>query len=1086
MLRDKGFVLSLIVLTGLAGLFWAGSRYPALDQKAMMAGETDLAALGFDILLLVTPDTPTVSRILFTSVNWMYTNWKGMTFGVLFAAGVMCLISRLPGNCSNGLSGSLLGMAVGAPLGVCVNCATPIGRGMHESGMRPETSLAAMMSSPTLNFIVLTMIFSLLPLYMALLKVCLTLIFLLVVMPLLVRWLVPDGSAVLMDDSVDIVSDDECLTTSQPPHDISSWRNAVSWLLLHFATSLWFIIRRTAPLMILAGFLGAAAVTMLPLDSIIDLLPASGRIAVVASLFAVAAFGLFLPVPMAFDVLMTVTLLASGLHARYAMVLLFTLGIYSIYPCLVVARSHSWRLASGLAGALLILGMASGAVAHYCDKYQSNRNQELIVQINYEYTIAQLKKSPSQRTEWPLRGRSCESSSQAWQPQCMKPTATPLNGRIVHQAGGLTVSGVPHENVENPQSDRWFQRIPGPEMGLDEPVSWSAYKSMQPFSEYRFIAAGDVHNDGWQDVLVGSDPSYGGFSLYANQHGKSFVRQQIDIPELAQMFLCNGALVDMNNDGWLDICVSAWRHGIFVITSEQGQFRAENCRRLPLPEKTVLVSSLAFGDLERDGDLDLIAGRWTGGLVGSSGNLKKGKIEGPEWSRNLIVWQEDYGQFRCTPLPAQPGETLSTLLSDINQDGHADLICGNDFDEPDMFYLGQGGGKFKMLRRDDGIIPLSTQFTMSVTSRDLNNDLQPELYLAQIAYQDRARTRELSDKWVAEHTSEPERRQVTLNQLIKSAASRRDPGPLLTIDDPADRRLAGIDYLLKQWNRKARGSDTRHETTAELLASLGLTTESDLGFHSITVLTAPRQHMAQQQVSMAIPQLRQQNVLLVAGDDGAYENKAEQFGLAHADWAWNSKFADLDNDEFSDLLVVNGWSGNEERESNLLFRNQQGSRFVDQTESAGLTDHAATSAYCYVDYDNDGDIDIISVPINDGVRVFRNQSRDHHSLDVELRDDHGNRFGIGSQIIIRYGPNGSKHQMRELQASGGFLSFDPPIAHFGLAEYTQIESIEVIWSTGQRTLIEDTFPSGARYRVHRLQADTPPVRFAEQDRPQRQ
>ena len=66
-------------------------------------------------------------------------------------------------------------MAMGAPLGVCVNCAAPIAKGMYAGGARAESTLSAMVASPTLNVIVLTMLFSILPFYMAVMKIALSL-----------------------------------------------------------------------------------------------------------------------------------------------------------------------------------------------------------------------------------------------------------------------------------------------------------------------------------------------------------------------------------------------------------------------------------------------------------------------------------------------------------------------------------------------------------------------------------------------------------------------------------------------------------------------------------------------------------------------------------------------------------------------------------------------------------------------------------------------------------------------------------------------------------------------------------------------
>ena len=84
--------------------------------------------------------------------HWLQTNEKGMLFGVLLGAGLLVLLNMLQ---SRGVKSSwgntLLGMAMGAPLGVCVNCAAPIAKGVHHAGARLETTLAAMVSSPTLT-----------------------------------------------------------------------------------------------------------------------------------------------------------------------------------------------------------------------------------------------------------------------------------------------------------------------------------------------------------------------------------------------------------------------------------------------------------------------------------------------------------------------------------------------------------------------------------------------------------------------------------------------------------------------------------------------------------------------------------------------------------------------------------------------------------------------------------------------------------------------------------------------------------------------------------------------------------------------
>jgi hypothetical protein len=58
--------------------------------------------------------------------------------------------------------------------------------------------------------------------------------------------------------------------------------------------------------------------------------------------------------------------------------------------------------------------------------------------------------------------------------------------------------------------------------------------------------------------------------------------------------------------------------------------------------------------------------------------------------------------------------------------------------------------------------------------------------------------------------------------------------------------------------------------------------------------------------------------------------------------------------------------------------------------------------------------------------------------------------------------------MRELKASGGYLSFDEPSAHFGLGEFDQVERLEIHWSTGGATEIPGPFEAGHAYSIRRF------------------
>jgi len=125
------------------------------------------------------------------------------------------------------------------------------------------------------------------------------------------------------------------------------------------------------------------------------------------------------------------------------------------------------------------------------------------------------------------------------------------------------------------------------------------------------------------------------------------------------------------------------------------------------------------------------------------------------------------------------------------------------------------------------------------------------------------------------------------------------------------------------------------------------------------------------------------------------------------------------------------------------------------------------SSYSYIDYDNDGDLDIVAISSDGPIWLYTNNTQDNRGIIFELDDHKGNRTGIGSRIIIHYGKDGNKHQIREIKASGGFVSYDAPRAHFGLGKHETVSRVEVIWSTGERSELQGTFKAGHKYIIER-------------------
>jgi len=208
--------------------------------------------------------------------------------------------------------------------------------------------------------------------------------------------------------------------------------------------------------------------------------------------------------------------------------------------------------------------------------------------------------------------------------------------------------------------------------------------------------------------------------------------------------------------------------------------------------------------------------------------------------------------------------------------------------------------------------------------------------------------------------------------------------------------------------------------------------------------------------------------MLRANGNGQFENVAKQIGIETTGWSWNAKFADFDNDQWQDLYVVNGtWIRGVGTPSKFFFHNEEGKSFSEKTDEFGLQNLMLQSAYTETDIDNDGDLDILANSTSGPIWFYRNNEQKNNSIEFEFHDEIGNYFGIGNKIIIYYGKNQSLHQIREIKAGGGFLSFNAPIVHFGLGAYNKINKIEIIWSTGELTTISGNFPANTKFTIAR-------------------
>ena len=1019
-------MLSLGLVLVLAVLFWSGSRYPSLDEKAMMSGALVLEdPLSFEAVIPVDPNAGFERRVMVSTVNWIDTNKKGMTFGLLMGAAFLTFLGYLRRRSFKGpFANSLYGMFLGAPLGVCVNCAAPIAKGLYQAGSRAETTLAAMMASPTLNVVVLTMALSLLPFYIFITKLLLSLLIILVGVPLICRVIPPEKLLRTVPDKARAASAPD----AADPLVMSPREGAVSFI-KDFGRNLWFILRTTMPLMVLAGFLGALAANLVTADMLASARPGP------LTLAATAIAGTFMPVPIGFDVVVSGVLMNAGIGHGFVMTLVFTLGSFSVYSFMIVAGSVGWRAAGLLATMVMALGLLAGLGAEAYHRYETHRALEILSAPPVEGSNLESPDLPGER-------------GSAFAAQEPMPGASPTR---------ISISSEPF-NPASPGGDSLFTREEAWTIGIDHPVEFSFGDMWPPFWEGRSISSGDIDRDGDIDLVYASTRQ--GLYIYLNDGSGQFQRRELADVSLERMPIFNAVLVDVDNSGWLDLFITTYRDGMFVIPNQNGQFDPTQRRQVENRADAILALAVSFGDLNRDGWLDLAAGNWAAGWYR--------RVPGEE-SRNRIIYN-DGGRLsgaQYEDLPGIPGETLSILFSDVDGDGWQDLLVGNDFEVPDYFYFNNGQGDLQPVTYQDGRIPMTTTTTMSINSADLNADGRLDIYAGQIAgrasgISDRLRMQPI-EQYCEALARAPDREVCQRNIDIKQwyrAGNSLDPGNA--------RRCAELDGAFRDECRGMMIKDLAIQTNNPDNCALIPTSQPRIrSFCEIHFL--PTRAMTATEQDAAIRQILTRNVLLLQNEGGGFDERAEALQLEVGGWTWDVSVADFDLDGLLDVYIVNGtWVPNEVTPSNIFLRGRPDGGFEELTEASGLTDFLMTAAATTTDIDGDGDLDILTVPVNGPPILFRNNIQDARAVRFEFDDHVGNRFGIGVQASAIF--DSGVDRVREVQLGGGFMSFDDPSIVFGLGQAAQIDRILLSWPDGGRDEIEGPFRPGNNYRISRTSA----------------
>lgn len=215
--------------------------------------------------------------------------------------------------------------------------------------------------------------------------------------------------------------------------------------------------------------------------------------------------------------------------------------------------------------------------------------------------------------------------------------------------------------------------------------------------------------------------------------------------------------------------------------------------------------------------------------------------------------------------------------------------------------------------------------------------------------------------------------------------------------------------------------------------------------------------------------------------DGTFTNVSVQANMADPIQTWSSAWNDFDNDGWMDVVV--GASSSADGMHKFMHNNGDGT-FSNITAGSGLETYLGMSTeYASYDFNNDGFTDVFTpntilynngnntftahpiqmsagavgdlnndgfLDVQNGTTTYFNSGNAYNWITVTLKGTTSNINGIGARVEI-YGAWGK--QIRDVRSGVGFRYMGTLNAHFGIGAATQIDSVRVLWPSGNNDVI---------------------------------
>ncbi len=417
--------------------------------------------------------------------------------------------------------------------------------------------------------------------------------------------------------------------------------------------------------------------------------------------------------------------------------------------------------------------------------------------------------------------------------------------------------------------------------------------------------------------------------------------------------------------------------------------------------------AIALADYDGDGRLDIYVGTRLGvnRLFRNLGNM-------------------EFQEVGAAAGVADPGNTMSAIWVDVDNDGDPDLATGNS-NSANRMYLNNGNGTFTDVTDDWGMGVLST--TRSLNAADVNGDGWVDLYCSNLSAQ--------NVLWLNQ--------QGTGFANATFASGALDMGVamgsiFLDVDNDGDQDLY-LTHDANQTNLLYLNNGSGQFTSAGVAAGL------NYQGNCMGVDAADVNHdgFLDLYISNLYP-----SELFLSNGDGTFNAVGEAAGVDDTGMTWGTSFFDYNQDGLHDLYIANDYLFSPA--PNILYRGEADGTFTVVSAGDAVLEHPySDNGMAMGDLDGDGDLDVVIATHGNsgqpGPTILRNDAATGHRLTLQLEGTTSNRDAIGARATAYY--NGVA-RIAEVHCGRGYSGGAPLALHWGLGDAEVVDSVHIRWPSG--------------------------------------